>query len=95
MNRFNVSKSNRLRQVVLLAMALAVFSPMEADAQLRGTKEVEKTNTPPPHPALNAPPGLPGGPPQAPIDGGLGLLAAAGGAYAANRLRNRKRKEEP
>jgi hypothetical protein len=33
------------------------------------------------------PPTLPGMPDQAPIDGGLGLLAAAGGAYAWNRLR--------
>jgi hypothetical protein len=29
-------------------------------------------------------------PNQAPIDGGLGLLAAAGGAYAWKRLRNTK-----
>ena len=29
-------------------------------------------------------------PPQVPIDGGLGLLAVAGGAYAARRLRRRK-----
>ena len=33
------------------------------------------------------PPGLPGAPSQAPIDGGLGLLAAAGGMYAWRRLR--------
>jgi hypothetical protein len=34
-------------------------------------------------------PGLPGDepPPQTPIDGGLGLLAAAGGAYAYKKLR--------
>jgi len=37
-----------------------------------------------------AQPGLPGDPPQAPIDGGLGLLAAAGGAYALKKLRERK-----
>lgn len=85
-----------LTQLFCLMLAFALAIPMDASAQLKGAKEVEKTNTPPPHPALNAPPGLPpGGPPQAPIDGGLGLLAAAGGAYAANRLRNRKRKEEP
>lgn len=36
-----------------------------------------------------AQPGLPGAPDQAPIDGGLGLLAAAGGAYAYKKLRNR------
>lgn len=34
------------------------------------------------------PPTLPSMPDQAPIDGGLGLLAAAGGAYAWKRLRN-------
>lgn len=33
------------------------------------------------------PPGLPDAPSQAPIDGGLGLLAVAGGAYAWRKLR--------
>lgn len=33
---------------------------------------------------------LPKDPALAPIDGGLGLLAAAGGAYAWKKLRNRK-----
>ncbi len=37
-----------------------------------------------------AQPGLPGAPSQAPIDGGLGLLAAAGGAYAYKKLRDRR-----
>ena len=37
-----------------------------------------------------AQPGLPGAPSQAPIDGGLGLLAVAGGAYALKKLRGRK-----
>jgi hypothetical protein len=32
-------------------------------------------------------------PQQTPIDGGLGLLAAAGGAYALNKLRQRKAKQ--
>ncbi len=39
------------------------------------------------------PPGFPfpdGGPSQSPIDGGLAVLAAAGGAYAWKKLRNRK-----
>ncbi len=36
------------------------------------------------------PPWLPDAPGQAPIDGGLTLLAAAGGAYAWKKLRNRK-----
>ncbi|MCH8496110.1 MAG: hypothetical protein LAT57_10850 [Balneolales bacterium] len=35
------------------------------------------------------PPGLPGPPEQAPL-GSLGLLAAAGGAYAWKKLRNTK-----
>ena len=32
-----------------------------------------------------------GEPPQAPIDGGLSLLAAAGGAYAIKKLRDKKK----
>ncbi|MBO6571097.1 MAG: hypothetical protein JJ958_01515 [Balneola sp.] len=40
-----------------------------------------------------AQPGLPGDPAQAPIDGGLGLLAAAGGAYAYKKLRGNKNDE--
>jgi len=34
-------------------------------------------------------PAFPTNPNQAPIDGGLGLLAAAGGAYAYKKLRKR------
>lgn len=37
------------------------------------------------------PPFLPGNPDQAPIDGGLALLAAAGGGYAIKKLRDRKK----
>ncbi len=36
---------------------------------------------------VTAQPGLPGPPDQAPIDGGLSLLAAAGGVYAYKKLR--------
>jgi hypothetical protein len=36
------------------------------------------------------PPGFPSTPGEAPIDGGLGLLAAAGGAYALKKLRDKK-----
>ena len=35
-------------------------------------------------------PGFPDAPSQAPIDGGLGLLAAAGGAYAYKMLKGRR-----
>lgn len=37
-----------------------------------------------------AQPTLPTGPSQAPIDGGLGLVAAAGGAYAWKKLKNKQ-----
>ena len=43
---------------------------------------------------IMAQPGLPGGPDQTPIDGGLGILAAAGGAYAIKKLRDRKKDSE-
>ncbi|MEQ9512024.1 MAG: hypothetical protein RJQ34_03820 [Balneola sp.] len=39
-------------------------------------------------------PGLPSAPAQAPIDGGLGLLAAAGGAYAYKKLKGRNSESE-
>lgn len=35
-------------------------------------------------------PGFPSTPDPTPIDGGLGLLAAAGGAYAIKKLRGKK-----
>ena len=38
----------------------------------------------------SAQPGLPDAPEQTPIDGGLGILAAFGGAYAIKKLRNEK-----
>ena len=41
-----------------------------------------------------AQPGLPSAPSQAPIDGGLGLLAAAGGAYAWKKLKGKKDQED-
>ena len=40
-----------------------------------------------------AQPALPTQPSQAPLDGGLGLLAAAGGAYALKKLRDKKHAE--
>lgn len=39
-------------------------------------------------------PGLPSAPTQVPVDGGLALLAAAGAAYAANKLRRRDGEED-
>lgn len=37
-----------------------------------------------------AQPGLPSDPEQTPIDGGLGILAALGGAYAVKKLRDKE-----
>lgn len=37
-----------------------------------------------------AQPALPSNPAQAPIDGGLSLLAVAGGAYAIKKLKDKK-----
>jgi len=42
---------------------------------------------PAPRQHANEGPSLPAAPSQVPVDGGLGWLAAAGAAYAANRLR--------
>lgn len=39
-------------------------------------------------------PGLPSPPAQAPIDGGLGILAAAGGTYALKKLRDQRKLKE-
>ncbi len=41
---------------------------------------------------LFAQPSAPMNPAQAPIDGGLSLLAAAGGGYAIKKLRDRRRR---
>lgn len=43
---------------------------------------------------LMAQPSLPASPSQAPIDGGLSLLAAAGGGYAIKKLRDRQKEAE-
>lgn len=39
---------------------------------------------------LFAQPDMPSNPDQAPIDGGLGILAALGGSYAIKKLRDRQ-----
>lgn len=43
---------------------------------------------------IYAQPGMPMSPSQAPIDGGLGILAAAGGSYALHKLRKRRDQKE-
>jgi hypothetical protein len=42
---------------------------------------------------ISAQPGLPSSPDQAPIDGGLSLLAAGGAAYAMKKLRDKRKAE--
>lgn len=42
---------------------------------------------------MSAQPGFPSNPSQAPIDGGLGLLAAGGAAYAVKKIRESRNKE--
>ena len=63
----------------------AVLRPLAAAAALAALAIVAS-------PSVAAQPPPPGGgapPAQVPIDGGLGLLAVAGGAYAVRRLRSR------
>lgn len=45
-------------------------------------------------PLAIAQPGLPASPMQAPVDGGLSLLAAAGGSYAIKKLRDRSKEQK-
>ena len=62
-------------------------SPTDGDASTAGANRGSRAaaNTPDPPPP----------PPEVPVDGGLGWLAAAGAAYAANRLRKRRETDEP
>ena len=41
--------------------------------------------------SFSQPPPPPSKPTQTPVDGGLGLLAAAGGAYAIKKLRDKRK----
>ncbi len=69
---------NNLKKVVGGVCALAICMVL-----LPSLSETVNAQAPPP-------PTLPTMPDQAPIDGGLSLLALAGGAYAVKRLRNNK-----
>lgn len=44
--------------------------------------------------SANAQPGFPTNPDQAPIDGGLSLLAAAGGVYAFKKLKEKTMEDQ-
>ena len=76
---------------LLLAAALMLAAPV-AGAQSMPEWASPSYTPPPPGPTPMATPGVPGGGgpvTQTPVDGGLGLLALAGGAYAVRRLRQR------
>lgn len=71
-----LSKKNMFINIGVMA---AVFLLI----MITGTVEVAAQSAP-------GPPHFPGAPSAAPIDGGLSLLAAAGGAYAWKKLRDKK-----
>ena len=76
---------------LLLSLALTLSLPVAAQGDALGLPDWAAPSAPSEAPAV-APvdgPGLPSTPTPVPLDGGLGLLALAGGAYAARRLRQR------
>ncbi|MCH8487622.1 MAG: hypothetical protein LAT75_12205 [Candidatus Cyclonatronum sp.] len=73
----------------LIVLALLFVLPLETQAQDRD-QQVWRDN-PPAQPLNNpGPPQLPGAPTQTPIGSGLGILLAAGGAYALRKLKQQK-----
>lgn len=77
----------RLCLSLCAALALTV-----ASVEAQSLPEWAEPGPPPasaPTMAAVEPPPPPPAPAQVPLDGGLGLLALAGGAYAARRLRQR------
>ena len=75
---------------LLLAAALALVPAAAQTPGFPGPPGGPSTPGFPSAPGGVAPPGFPGAPAQpVPLDGGLGLLALAGGAYAVQRLRRR------
>ena len=76
---------------VLPLLAALAAAPLAGTPSLPDWARVGAPAAPPPSAVTT--PGVPSGPPvqSVPLDGGLGLLALAGGAYAARRLRGRGR----
>lgn len=72
--KYSDSKSTWLKIGFAAAVVLLIM--------LTGAVDAVAQNAP-------GPPVFPGTPSEAPIDGGLGLLAAAGGAYAWKKLRGK------
>ena len=96
----NVNKKNenvsRLKSVLsallvtgLIGLGLSLSMPESSEAQSHPTapqRTVQDTNGP----TGPQPPSPPGPPAQTPIDGGLGILLAAGGAYALRKMHMNK-----
>ena len=90
------SKVSRLKSFLpallvtgLIGLGLSLSMPDSSEAQTYPTapeRTMEATNGPTPP----QPPSPPGAPAQTPIDGGLGLLLAAGGAYALRKMHKNK-----
>ncbi|MCC5934430.1 MAG: hypothetical protein JJU35_09265 [Balneolales bacterium] len=73
----------------LFLLTLLFAFPRGAEAQDRD-QQIWRDN-PPAQPMNNpGPPQLPGAPTQTPIGSGLGILLAAGGAYALRKLKQQK-----
>jgi len=84
------------RQVRALSSTLDHLGRTNKSAQQPSAEHTSASSSAPsgssPNPrqrSSGSPPAPPDSPPQVPVDGGLGWLAAAGAAYAANRLRKR------
>ena len=85
-------------RIIFILSSIMLFTAQLGMAQtppsLRATpSELTMPSLPGTPPQLTTP-GLPGNPPQVPIDGGLGFLAVAGGAYAIKKLRDKKNRSE-
>ena len=87
------SLTMRLACLALALLASPAFGQSVVEDQL---PDWAAPSPQPPTAASSTPPGGPGGTPgtpeapsPVPLDGGLGLLALAGGAYDAKRLRER------
>ncbi|MCH8487849.1 MAG: hypothetical protein LAT75_13350 [Candidatus Cyclonatronum sp.] len=74
--------------VGLLVLGLAGFAFPEQANALERDRQVWRDSAPAQPMNQPSPPQLPGAPTQTPIGSGLGLLLAAGGAYAIRRLRS-------
>ena len=90
------SKVSRLKSFLpallvtgLIGLGLSLSMPESSEAQSYPTAP-ERTSAPAAPMSGPQPPSPPSAPVQTPIDGGLGLLLAAGGAYALRKMHKNK-----